>query len=188
MNLYVYKGKEHKGLFGEALVKKALAHYTDRKYKNPIIKREEHGKPFFKDIPVFFSISHSGDIWVCLMADFNVGIDIQISKNLNYNKLSERFFHEYEIEYIKQFGEEAFFEIWTRKEALVKYTGKGFANQNFSSFSVVNKKNKEYLFKNILDDVFFENIDLPLKNETKQEKIYISMCVKNREPLIIKEI
>lgn len=190
MILYIYNGKNHKGRAGEVLVKMALADYTNNKYDNPIIKRGEYGKPFFENIPVCFSISHSGEIWVCLMSDFNVGVDIQIYKNVRYEKLAQRFFTKNEAEYIKKQGTKSFFEVWTKKEAFVKYTGNGFANQGFSNFSVINCNEGEYFVKTNLNDVCIQEIDLPLekfKIELETELVGAA-CTQTREDIIIKSL
>lgn len=186
MNLYVYKGNDHKGTDGEALLKKALRDYSNNKYKEPIIARGEYGKPYFENIPIYFSISHTCDIWTCLMADFKVGIDIQISKNLDYEKIAKRFFSKEEAIFVRENGKKSFFEIWTRKEAFVKYTGKGFSNQRFSGFSVVTEKDKKQCLKERLDEVFFEKTDIILENDYKDENIFVAMCIKEKEPLLIK--
>lgn len=190
MVLYVHNGKEHKGIAGEELVKRALADYSNDMYDVAVIKRGKHGKPYFKNIPVCFSISHSGEIWVCLMADFNVGIDIQSYKHLKYEKVAQRFFQENEVEYIKAQGIDAFFQVWARKEAYVKYTGNGFANEGFSNFSVVNGNNEGYFIKTNLEDAYFQEIDLELGklNINLEEKLVGVACTQLKEPIVIKKL
>lgn len=190
MVLYVHKGKEHKGIAGESLIKKALADYSSGMYDDALIKRGEYGKPYFEQIPVCFSISHSGEIWVCLMADFNVGIDIQRYKQLKYEKVARRFFHKNEVEFIKEQGIDAFFQVWTRKEAFVKYTGKGFANEGFSNFSVVNQDNENYFLKPNIEEAYFQEIELKLEelNLHGETKLAGVACTKLKEPIIIKRI
>ncbi|MHC1721646.1 MAG: 4'-phosphopantetheinyl transferase superfamily protein [Aminipila sp.] len=190
MVLYVHDGKEHKGIAGEELVKKALKDYSNDRYDSVVINRREHGKPYFKNIPISFSISHSGEIWVCLMADFNVGVDIQIYKSLKYKKVAQRFFQENEVQFINEQGIDAFFQVWARKEAYVKYTGNGFADEGFSSFSVVDKDNEGYLLKANLEDAYFQEIDLELGqlNIMLKEKLVAVACTQLKEPIVIKKI
>ena len=61
-----------------------LKEYTSRRqdaYPVGEVLRTDRGKPYFKDGEVIFSVSHSGDIWVCLMGmtekDLSLGVDIQ---------------------------------------------------------------------------------------------------------------
>ena len=110
------------------------------------------GKPYFAEGP-HFSISHTGRqgeaLWALAVSDDGpVGLDLQEMRPAEYVKLAERFFTPQEAEYIKRFtdapgGENsactAFYRIWCRKEAYVKYTGRGFAKTGFDSFSVLNE-------------------------------------------------
>ena len=84
------------------------------------------GKPSFKKSNTHFSISHSEGLWACLMGPSCCGIDVQYIKPCNYNKIAGRFFSEKEANYVNENGIEAFFELWTRREAYAKYTGEGF--------------------------------------------------------------
>ena len=101
----------------------------------PDVIREEHGKPRFadKDLPQF-SLSHSGDVAACAIDDDHpVGIDIQrFETRIRMEGVSRRFFHPREQEYLRSLsGEEekrqAFFRIFSCKEAYSKCTGLGLA-------------------------------------------------------------
>lgn len=165
MYLYLYQSDNMDGqqkfqtredlvAFREKLVRKALEDYCGRKQqhqayealKNASIKREPKGKPFFADLPlhdgkpltpVHFSVSHSGDWWGCLMADERVGFDLEVCREqVNYEKIAKRFFTKEEHDWISSIGQEAFFEVWVRKEAFVKYLGTGLG-EGLSSFTVI---------------------------------------------------
>lgn len=98
------------------------------------------GKPFFPDMPdLHFSITHSGDYWLCAFASKPVGLDLQIHKSfLSPGKLSQRFFHPAEDRFLRENDYEKFFSLWTAKESWVKYTGRGF-HDDPASFSVVSE-------------------------------------------------
>lgn len=106
------------------------------------IKREENGKPyicaadtdFLSDIE--FSVSHSGEFFACAVSDKRVGIDIQEVRDADIYGIAKRFFAAEERLYTDEKGELAFFDIWVRKEAVIKCTGKGMS-QGLSSFSTV---------------------------------------------------
>jgi len=122
------------------------------------IKRTEKGKPYI-DGNVHFSVSHSGDYFVCLVAEQNIGVDIQLEKKANIDKLICRYFTEAEIEYVKKHGSDGFFEIWARKEAYCKLTGNGL---------------QDILLKTpVLDRSDIEFIDFKLDNN-----IFCSCCMK----------
>lgn len=97
---------------------------------NGTIERAESGKPFIAGGP-HISVSHTGKLFALLVADCNVGLDIQMRKNLDAGKIAGRFFSPEEAELVKAAvtseGEnpDVFFSLWTRKEAYAKYTGRG---------------------------------------------------------------
>lgn len=81
----------------------------------------ENGKPILDFCN--FSISHSGDIVVCAVSDFPIGVDIEQIKGF---KKRERYmlFTPPENEYVNESdSENRFFTLWTRKEALIKARG-----------------------------------------------------------------
>jgi hypothetical protein len=145
----------------ERLLADALFDYSER--KGPGLSRREaecaprgtgsYGKPYFIDIPnAHFSVSHSGRVWACLMSETEVGLDVEdiaarrdrsAAGETRYLKPARRCFAEDERRYVEfaamRGAEELaarFFFVWTRKEAYVKYTGRGLG-AGFGSFSVL---------------------------------------------------
>lgn len=93
----------------------------------PLIARTETGKPYFPDRPdLHFSLSHSGGLSLCALADTPVGADIELvrprSKGLPRYALSDREYEWYESRGSRW---EDFYILWTLKEARVKCTGEG---------------------------------------------------------------
>ncbi len=101
-------------------------------------ERGQWGKPFFpEESALHFSISHSGEFWLCAFSEQPVGIDIQCCKSfVPPETLSRRFFHPREDAFLARNGYERFYDLWTAKESFVKFTGKGFYDEP-ESFSVV---------------------------------------------------
>ncbi len=103
------------------------------------IIRSEQQKPKTNFSEVQFSVSHSGDLWACGVSSRPLGIDLELHRNIYMaERISRRFFHPAEYEYLKQYGfaEAPFFSVWTAKESYVKYTGEGIS-EHYSSFSAV---------------------------------------------------
>lgn len=103
------------------------------------IVRTAEGKPFFLHLQeqLQFSVTHSGDYWMCLFSPRPVGIDLQHHANKNREeKIARRFFHPQEVRFLSEYGWDRFYDLWAAKESYVKYTGTGIAGE-FSSFSVV---------------------------------------------------
>ena len=110
------------------------------------------GKPYFRDLPFYFNLSHSGDYVLCVVSAAEIGADIQqhgrrekgrgqggeesgVSEqnafrdnSAVFGRLASRFFSERECAALNQAGaerEQLFFRLWARKEAYGKLTGKG---------------------------------------------------------------
>lgn len=104
-----------------------------------IIEKTKHGKPFLMNFPeIQYNISHTKGIIVCAISDENIGIDIEKIRNFN-KRIPQKFFTENEQNYIfskKEDQNKRFFEVWTRKEAYVKWVGLGL-ELTLNSFDVL---------------------------------------------------
>ena len=102
------------------------------------IERGEYGKPYVRDHEGWqFNISHIDGLIVIAVADCPIGIDVEKIREPDY-RIAKRFFTKAENEYIDSDVEGRdvrFFEIWTKKEAYIKYTGKGL-REGLKSFDV----------------------------------------------------
>ncbi len=83
-----------------------------------------HGKPYFADIPLYFSISHSGSYVLLAVSRREIGADIQEIRKIRTERLVKRLFGAEEQERLKG---SAFFLRWAEMEAKVKLTGQGIA-------------------------------------------------------------
>ncbi len=121
-------------LAGDMLVRK----YISRLYGIPkdqlIFANGEHGKPYVVNAPAHFSISHSLKYTVVAISNEPIGIDTEIIKEFPAI-VAHKLFNADEKAYIsgntpfrrKSQMEKAFFEIWTAKEAYLKYKGLGLS-------------------------------------------------------------
>lgn len=98
------------------------------------------GKPFFPLHPrLQFSITHSGEWWMCAFSAHPIGLDLQLHRtHTPPERLSLRFFHPLEHTYLLQDSHRGFFDVWCAKESFVKYTGHGFYDAP-ETFSVVSE-------------------------------------------------
>lgn len=86
-----------------------------------------HGKPVCQNGPVGFSISHAGDRVLCAVHEGAVGADIEVFRAVS-PALLRRVCTPAERAYVQPAGAVLplrFLEVWTAKEAYVKYTGRG---------------------------------------------------------------
>lgn len=105
---------------------------------------EAGGKPYLACAPAFcFNLSHTKFAGVCAFDEGPVGVDIErvrgaeagwtsetvTSDQVKRDKIARRFMHVNEVGLLRRSEHEVttFYEIWTRKEAYVKYLGKGLA-------------------------------------------------------------
>jgi phosphopantetheinyl transferase len=96
--------------------------------------------------PIQISYSHSGDL--CVLAhsrSFGVGIDLESQARViekDYRKIAERFFSESEKELLKALSEaqfqDAFLDLWTKKEAYAKLTRTGLSHTLKTDIQSVN--------------------------------------------------
>ena len=74
-----------------------------------------HGKPYLKDVPVRFNLSHSGTLTAVAAGRHPVGLDVQLRDEKPRETLRSRL--------TPAEREEDFFRLWTAKEAYIKYRG-----------------------------------------------------------------
>ena len=101
------------------LLRQVLTRHGARESK---VYMGENGKLLVKEI--FFNLSHSHNIVVCVVGDKSVGCDVEKVKSPTREKIAERYFCESEIAYLKDHKDE-FYRLWTLKESYVKMTGEG---------------------------------------------------------------
>jgi phosphopantetheine--protein transferase-like protein len=101
-----------------------------------VISTDEHGKPSL-NADVSFSLSHSKGLIVCALATdggarrIPIGADVERMGERNTEqmmRIAERWFSDGEKElFLQDPSEERFLSIWTAKEAMTKYFGRGLA-------------------------------------------------------------
>ena len=117
------------------------------------------GKPFFAALPnLHFSISHSGAWWLVAFAAAELGLDLQVHGQHDYQRLAKRYYHPLEQDYTTKYGHTAFYNIWSAKEALAKQSGQGLSTASLSSFTVVSdsKQLKQQLAGQYLQHLPFQ--------------------------------
>lgn len=92
----------------------------------------ESGKPELADVPLRFSLSHSGDRCACAVYDRAIGVDIQ-KRTAADMRILERRFTPCEREFVLNSADRgaAFTRVWTMKESYVKAHGTGIPLNSF---------------------------------------------------------
>lgn len=112
-----------------------------------IIKRNIYGKPYLDKYHNFgFSISYTYNASIVIFSETEIGIDIEYIKDIKdiKDKFIYRFFVEDERTYIMESNDKIieikrFYEVWTKKEAYIKWCGKGLSIP-LNSFSIFDKE------------------------------------------------
>lgn len=117
-----------RGLLREVLGGYLLTDPADLQFENG-----EFGKPGLSCGSLYFNISHTGNSLLVAVANFSdIGIDIEtIKSRIGLEGLARRCFSDREFECWRRLppGErlQAFYRLWTKKEAFVKAVGRGIA-------------------------------------------------------------
>lgn len=108
----------------------------------PEIEKGAHGKPYFKESDIYFNISHTDALQAVAIGKSEVGVDIEKIRDVNL-KVASRFTKE-EYDYVMEAeSSNRFFEIWTKKEAYLKFKGTGISGglNSFNVFEIPEKIN-----------------------------------------------
>ncbi len=134
-----FKFYKHRKAFiaSHGFMHSVLENYIDTSASEIDFSHSDHGKPSLieKQNPenIQFNLSHSNNIAILAVCKQHpLGIDIEFAeKKLDWKGISKRFFTPDEQTNFFSLSEEAqkdaFFQIWTRKEAHMKVTGQGLS-------------------------------------------------------------
>lgn len=127
-------------LYSELLLRVVLCKELNISNKEIVLEYNDYGKPFLRNYNNFyFNVSHTENAIVIAISDKCIGIDIEKIRTINLS-IAKRFYADFEKKYLFQSQEniyERFFEIWTKKEAYIKYIGKGLSIP-LDSFDIFN--------------------------------------------------
>ncbi len=129
------ENKKKQTVYGEWLVKTALSKMLDTNIESIILERK-NGKPFIKNFPLFVSISHSGNFVAAAFNETEIGIDIEVMREVNL-AVAKKFCVATDLEFLnsQENKTEAFLKIWTTKEAFLKMTGDGIKDMKKISYN-----------------------------------------------------
>ena len=133
-----------------------------------LVQRTPKGKPVLSELNgMHVSLTHSGKYYTVAVAECKVGIDLQIHERFGketeseaeerYRKLSHRFFHPEENDYVQGNPMSRFFEVWCAKESYVKYTGEGI-DDSFWLHSVMPEKLSDFGHSWQALDAYFQTV------------------------------
>ena len=157
VNNYKSIDRKRASVAGEMLVKEHIGRALNIKPESLVILTHKNGKPYIKDCPVYFNISHCENILLCAFSDEEIGADIEKIKPISLSVLKS-FFSEEEQKYVlgKALSDcisedyntpemcERFYRIYTLKEALCKKSGIGIKGlRDANALPLLDKSFKE---------------------------------------------
>ncbi|RYE24598.1 MAG: 4'-phosphopantetheinyl transferase superfamily protein [Sphingobacteriaceae bacterium] len=133
INRYQHKNDRNQRIISKAVLRILLGRYTGINPKEIRFQADQNKKlavnnPFLK---LNFNVSHSGDWVLIIIADVSVGIDVeQMDASFTWQNMLPLVFSRQEIDFIyhSTLPRQSFYELWTRKESLLKATGKGLTD------------------------------------------------------------
>ena len=154
-----YKNYDTKvrSIVGEILLKNLLSK-SNISYNSLDYYINEYGKPYLKNINIFFNISHSFDYVITTISDKDIGIDIEKIRKTPLNIINQ-FATEKEKAYILSTNnniEERIFKIYTLKEAYFKMLGTNLNHILKVEFTIKNNNiycNDKKVKMGFIDDI-----------------------------------
>ena len=133
-----YKFIEHKNHFiiFHGFMREILARYLQIKPIDIVYTKGDKGKPYLSsqlNSSIQFNLSHTKDIALLAISnDSEVGVDIEhLDRKTDWQGIVKRFFTADEQQALFNLPEalqqQAFYELWTRKEAYMKVLGSGLS-------------------------------------------------------------
>ncbi len=126
---YHFENDRKAFIIRRALLKVVLAKHTGSEIKRIKLDYHENKKPYLASHPsVYFNVSHTKKYALIVIGERPVGVDVEQLDELNdYSDTINNIFNQKDRAILKtaKSPKKAFFMFWTRKEAIVKATGKG---------------------------------------------------------------
>lgn len=125
---------EYKDITNAAKKKEKIArdilfkHVVEKENLDSTLVFNQYGKPDFKDSTYHFNISHSNDMCLMSLSDEEIGVDVQYIQNFEedrLDRLTRRVYNDNDYNFYNTDDNTTFTQIWTIKEAYLKYIGLG---------------------------------------------------------------
>ena len=128
-NSYLQEKDKNRFILSRGILRLILSKYFSEHAESIRFAVGENKKPFVQShsVSLHYNIAHAGDWVLIAVSNSPVGIDIEhINSSFDFIEILPLCFSNDEVNFIQ--SRESFYLLWTRKEALVKATGKGIDN------------------------------------------------------------
>lgn len=144
-------------IIGRGMLRQVLSQYLSLPPQNIAFIYGTKGKPHILNNPIYFNLSHSHDqLMLALSWDKVIGADIEYKRPMeNMATVAKMNFSAYEQKIFFNLPDDekvdAFYQLWTRKEAYIKAVGDGFSLP-LSGFDITLDDNPR-LLRSLNDDI-----------------------------------
>ncbi len=132
---FVKADDAYRCLLAELLLKKSLRQEAGDVATELQIEQGEYGKPCIPERPnVHFNLSHSGNMVVCVVDQYPVGVDVEKIRAIDMD-VAESCFTRKERMLLQGDNQEVltrFYQLWTLKESYLKALGTGLSRSPLS--------------------------------------------------------
>jgi len=173
-----------RSMYGELLVRYIVSKRKRIDFDDIKFVYNTYGKPYIKDISdLYFNVSHSGKWVACAFGQMEVGIDIELIRDIDI-EIARDFLAPPEYDSLMKRTDyarlEYFYDLWTLKESYIKWTGKGLSIP-LSSFRIVQCNSSSEIR-------VFNNEKVRLKQFLLDKEYKMSVCSEEsciNEPVIL---
>jgi 4'-phosphopantetheinyl transferase len=169
---FYFEKDQKRFIMARAMLRMILSHYVGERPQDLRFNYSAFGKPMLETNPgndnISFNLSHSdGMALYAVTLNRHAGIDVEhMRHNIDIEQIAKRFFSFAENSLINNIHEKdrpaMFLKFWTRKEAIIKATGKGVSfpmdqvdvssiTDNFLSTVKLTDENKKSLYLSVRD-------------------------------------
>ena len=155
VNITIFRNNKFDGTNSRALLLSSASAYSGISETDLLLSHGRGKKPYFFSHPeIHFSLSHSEKLFSCAFSSVSVGHDVQYPRgNISVERIAGRYFCENERKLLGNGFD--FFELWCRKEAVVKLSGEGIGS--WRSFSLCDSSEDIFISGN--RNIYIKTID-----------------------------
>lgn len=131
---YKNQSDRNQRFISKAILRILLGRYTGTDAKEIRFQPDKNKKPYIENKTfdaIHFNVSHAGNYILIAIAATPVGIDVeQLNTSFTYQNVLDFSFSKTEIDFVENAAnpKSSFYQLWTRKESLLKATGKGLVD------------------------------------------------------------
>lgn len=140
---------------------------SERGIESYSIAFSDKGKPYFEDLPLCFSLTHSAGFVCCAVSEKEVGIDAEQIKTVKDSVIKKVLTPDERATLLDK--DSSFIRYWTMKESLLKHCGSGISEELFTLDFSNYAESEEFFFRNLLFTVI------------KKDGFYISVCGEEKD-------